>query len=68
MDVLTFTSSSTVRNFTTLTAGLDYGDPLTVCIGPITAATAHELGFHVDVVADEYTIDGLIEALRVVIE
>ena len=63
VDVLTFTSSSTVRNFTALTSGLDYGDPLIVCIGPITAATAHELGLRVDVVAEEYTIDGLMEAI-----
>ena len=63
VDVLTFTSSSTVRNFTALTDGLDYGDPLIVCIGPITAATAHELGIRVDVVAEEYTIDGLMEAI-----
>jgi uroporphyrinogen-III synthase len=33
------------------------------CIGPITAATARELGLTVDVMAQEYTIEGLVEAL-----
>ncbi len=64
VDVLTFTSSSTVRHFVALTAGLDYGDPLIACIGPVTADTAHELGLRVDIVAEEYTIDGLVRALK----
>jgi uroporphyrinogen-III synthase len=63
VDVITFTSSSTVRNFVAQTAGLSYGDPLIACIGPVTAATARELGLRVDVVAREYTIEGLLEAL-----
>lgn len=69
VDVLTFTSSSTVRNFIHLLDSdpLDPlhlpGDPLVACIGPITAGTAREAGFSVDVVADEYTIEGLVEAL-----
>ncbi|MDQ1364269.1 MAG: hypothetical protein QOG97_3195, partial [Acidimicrobiaceae bacterium] len=33
------------------------------CIGPITAATARAQGFEVDVVADEHSIEGLIDAL-----
>lgn len=64
VDVITFTSSSTVRNFLTLTADLDYGNPLIACIGPITAATARDVGLHVDVEAREYTIDGLLDALK----
>jgi uroporphyrinogen-III synthase len=64
VDVVTFTSSSTIRNFVSLTNGLDYGRPLMACIGPVTAATAHEVGLPVDVVAKEYTIDGLLEALK----
>jgi uroporphyrinogen-III synthase len=63
VNVITFTSSSTVRNFALLTSGLDYGDPLIACIGPVTAATARELGLPADVVAHEYTIDGLLKAL-----
>ena len=32
-------------------------------IGPITADTARELGFKVDISAEEYTIPGLCEAI-----
>jgi len=67
VDVITFTSSSTVRNFVSLTDGLDYGSPLIACIGPVTADTARELGLPVDVMAEEYTVDGLLNALRVAV-
>ncbi len=63
VDVITFTSSSTVRGFVALTAGTGYGDPLVVCIGPVTADTARGSGLHVDAVAEKYTADGLVEAL-----
>ena len=65
IDIVTFTSSSTVRN---LLAALD-GDraPLEAafiaCIGPVTAATARELGLRVDLEADEHTVEGLAAAL-----
>jgi uroporphyrinogen III methyltransferase/synthase len=70
IDVLTFTSSSTVRNFIqaigTVTTELK---PLLqhtqiACIGPITAKTAESLGLRVDVMAKEYTIEGLIEGIK----
>jgi uroporphyrinogen-III synthase len=69
VDVVTFTSSSTVRNFASLVrqAGLDPaglpGEPLYACIGPVTAQTASEEGLDIDLVAGEYTTEGLIEAL-----
>jgi uroporphyrinogen III methyltransferase/synthase len=34
------------------------------CIGPITAATAAELGLNPRIIASTYTVDGLIAALR----
>lgn len=66
IDIVTFTSSSTVRN---LAAMLDgdvecLGKPLVACIGPITAETARELGLRVDVVASEHTVPGLVRAVR----
>jgi uroporphyrinogen-III synthase len=64
VDVITFTSSSTVHSFVAQTEGLSYGDPLVACIGPVTATTARGLGLRVDVVAKEYTVDGLLEALK----
>jgi uroporphyrinogen III methyltransferase/synthase len=67
VDVITFTSSSTVKNFVTLVGdGASFSLPegiTTACIGPITAKTAEELGIKPDIVAEEYTIDGLVEAL-----
>ena len=67
--VATFTSSSTVRNLAAMArdAGLDLPRELAqatiACIGPITATTARDLGLTVQIVAQEYTIDGLVEAL-----
>jgi uroporphyrinogen III methyltransferase/synthase len=67
IDLVTFTSSSTVRNFLGL-VGKDFflslpRLPVTACIGPITADTAKNLGVRVDVLAKEYTINGLVEAI-----
>jgi uroporphyrinogen-III synthase len=73
--VITFTSSSTARNFVALlgknawrgrarprkTSPLD-GIRL-ASIGPITSSTLRELGLPVDVEAKEFTIRGLIEVL-----
>lgn len=62
IDWLTFTASSTVRNFVDL-VGAEQGEARVAAIGPITAGTARDEGFRVDVVAEEYTIPGLVEAL-----
>src|SRR5439155_19219799 len=61
VDAVTFTSSSTVKNF--VAAGPVPRGARVVCIGPITARTARELGLEVTEVAGEYTEDGLIAAL-----
>lgn len=69
LDILTFTSSSTVRNFVawfqscTEHSGMEPLHSTIACIGPITARTARELGLHVDIEAQEFTIDGLVNAL-----
>lgn len=69
VDVLTFTSPSTVRHFATALEGtglnpLDLpGSPVVACIGPITAAAAEREGYAADVVAGIHTIDGLVQAL-----
>src|SRR5579884_629386 len=73
LDILTFTSSSTVRNFVAWLKSCEPGmtdSPLDLvaqitiaCIGPITSQTARELGLHVDIEAKEFTIDGLGEAM-----
>jgi uroporphyrinogen-III synthase len=71
--VITFTSSSTVRNFVTLlTQGQKQGrfrytkqlDGVKLAsIGPVTSSTLRELGLRVDIEAREYTIPGLISAI-----
>ncbi|HVO95110.1 MAG TPA: uroporphyrinogen-III synthase [Terriglobales bacterium] len=67
IDVITFTSSSTVRNFVRLFEGrrLDeicQGGAI-ACIGPITAQTVTDLGGHVTIVAREFTMAGLVQAI-----
>ena len=67
IDMVTFTSSSTVTNFKALLPSDEFEDLISgitiAAIGPITADTARENGFHVNVTADTYTIDGLCEAI-----
>ena len=68
IDIVTFTASSTVRNLLALLgpdAAVLRGEsrPLIACIGPITADTARENGLTVDVMAAEYTVEGLVSAL-----
>ncbi len=62
-DAITFTSSSTVARFVEA-LGPEAVPPVVACIGPITAATARDLGLAVDVEATEHTIAGLVAALR----
>jgi uroporphyrinogen III methyltransferase/synthase len=62
-EYLTFTSSSTVRNFAAAVGSGARPDARIVSIGPVTSATARELGFRVDVEAARHDIDGLVDAL-----
>jgi uroporphyrinogen-III synthase len=70
-DWITFTSSSTVRNFvallgkprrrvahTGMLAGIRFAS-----IGPVTSSTLRECGLRVDIEASEYNIPGLIRAI-----
>lgn len=69
IDVITFTSSSTVRNFVRLFGGRRLGEIVNgstiACIGPITAATVEDLGGRVDIIADQFTVTDM---LRVIVE
>lgn len=66
IDLITFTSSSTVTNLLSLLgregAALA-GKAKIACIGPITAATCVEQGLTPAIIAKEYTISGLIESI-----
>jgi uroporphyrinogen III methyltransferase / synthase len=62
-DFITFTSSSTVRNYMEATGnGIPKGARV-VSIGPVTSEAAREAGLEVDVEAERHDIDGLVEAL-----
>ena len=63
VDLVTFTASSTVKNFVQL-VGTELGGAEVASIGPITSRTARELGLPVHVEAAEYTIPGLLAAIR----
>ena len=59
-DLVTFASSSTARNFFSLAGATE---AKLACIGPITADTVRALGREPEIVAGEYTIDGLVDAV-----
>jgi uroporphyrinogen III methyltransferase/synthase len=67
IDMVTFTSSSTVKNFHRLLPGDRVGElmaKVTVAsIGPITSQTARDLGLTVTIEADAYTVPGLVRAI-----
>lgn len=67
IDMITFTSSSTVKNFRALlpSEGLDHlMQGITIAsIGPVTSETVRNLGFDVHIVAEEYTIQKLCDAI-----
>ena len=69
VDVITFTSASTVENFVAIMRRnkLDPlslpNNPLFACIGPITEQAAQEEGLTNLVVAEEYTSEGLIQII-----
>jgi uroporphyrinogen-III synthase len=83
-DIITFTSSSTVRNFVALLEknvwrGRPFGklragsrprkaSPLEgvrfASIGPVTSSTLRDLGLPVDIEAAQFTIPGLVRAIR----
>ena len=66
-NVVTFTSSSTVKNFVELLGTRHRSSMLdgvqTASIGPVTSATLRELGLPVDIAATEFTIPGLVTAI-----
>jgi uroporphyrinogen-III synthase len=67
-DAITFTSSSTAKNFVALLpknqSPKELLNGITLAsIGPVTSATLREVGLWVDVEAKEYTMAGLTEAL-----
>ncbi|MGB9712248.1 MAG: uroporphyrinogen-III C-methyltransferase [Dissulfurimicrobium hydrothermale] len=68
IDVVVFTSSSTVKNFLDIVP-TELGDTLlkraaVACIGPITSKTARDLGFSVEIEPSRSTLDCLVAAIE----
>ena len=66
IDVVTFTSSSTVTNLLSLLNGRKdlLNGVVKACIGPITAKTCEQNDIKPDITAKVYTIKGLADAIR----
>jgi uroporphyrinogen III methyltransferase/synthase len=69
IDLVTFTSSSTVTNFVDM-LGVNkeslkalMSQVIVACIGPVTAETARKIGFSVAVMPATYTIEALTESI-----
>ena len=66
MDMITFASASTVRNFVEgmTRAGMEFFKKSAIaCIGPITSQEARKYNMRVDVMPSEYTFPALTEAI-----
>jgi uroporphyrinogen III methyltransferase/synthase len=67
IDMITFTSSSTVTNFAVMLRDQDLPRLLSraviACIGPITKKTVEDLGMRPEIVSEEFTIPGLVRAM-----
>lgn len=70
IDIITFTSSSTVKYFIQALSNMGVEDPIEIikgitiaCIGPVTAQTAQEEGLDVTLVSKEATLDSLLEVI-----
>ena len=67
IDVITFTSFSTATNFAAMLHDHDLPRLLSrmviACIGPITKKTVEDLGMRSEIVSEEFTIPGLVNAM-----
>lgn len=67
VSAISFTSSSTVKNFLEMFNREEISDLIdgtaVACIGPITAKTAKDLGIRTDIMPSRYTIPDLTEAI-----
>ena len=64
IDLVTFTSSSTVENFVAAVGADFLQKTKTAAIGSITAETLKNFGVTADIVAEKFTITGLVDAIK----
>ncbi|WP_042345557.1 uroporphyrinogen-III synthase [Bacillus massiliigorillae] len=66
-DIISFTSSSTVHHFMGIVNQYNLIDQIEnsqiACIGPIAKKTAEQYGLQVDISAEKYTMEGLMESI-----
>lgn len=70
IDYITFTSSSTVKNFYSMlnqAALKNIEEAKIISIGPITSKTVEDMNKSVYKEADEYTIDGVVKAIESIV-
>ncbi len=67
VDIITFTSPSTVRNLAQVLGAEKLSESLdnvtVACIGPVTVQEADGFGIRADIIAKSHTTDGLVEAI-----
>ncbi|MBN2284767.1 MAG: uroporphyrinogen-III C-methyltransferase [Deltaproteobacteria bacterium] len=65
IDVITFTSPSTVKHFMEILGNVSVlpGSTRIACIGPVTKSAAEKAGLTVDIMQGPYVIEGLVEAM-----
>lgn len=63
IDIIIFTSSSTVNNFVKLVGNIDFAGARVACIGPLTANEAEKSGMKPDIIPEEHTMEGLVEEI-----
>ncbi|MGA8857867.1 MAG: uroporphyrinogen-III synthase, partial [Candidatus Bathyarchaeia archaeon] len=67
IDLVTFTSPSTVRNLVQVVGKNELVEFLSkvklACIGPVTVEAVRELGLDVKIISREHTVNGLVEAI-----
>jgi uroporphyrinogen III methyltransferase/synthase len=67
IDIVTFTSASTVRNFVQMIGSDQAADLLrqttVACIGPVTAEAAAQLGIATTIMPREYTLPALVDSI-----
>ncbi len=66
INVVTFTSSSTVKNLRRLLGGnvTPINNCIVACMGPVTASTAQSFGLRVDIIPEEQSISGLVSSIE----
>jgi uroporphyrinogen III methyltransferase/synthase len=64
IDIITFTSPSTVNNFIGIVGKNNIPeDALIACIGPVTKRAAEKAGLAVHIEAESYTVEGMVQAM-----